>query len=87
MPSDQRSCNEGGEWENGWSICVYKFAFEQRRKDESDLRDVGLRQDFIFAGEKDHFYVDVETAKRVAWKLHIVTCVSEGGKNQQCDLS
>lgn len=45
---------------------MYKFAFEQRRKDESNLRDVGLRQNFIFAGEKDHFYVDVETAKRVA---------------------
>lgn len=68
------------------TICVPKFAFEHR-KDESYSRDVGLRQGFISTGEKEHFYV--ETAKRGAWKLRIVMCMSEGGKRrkQQCDLS
>lgn len=39
---------------------------------QNNSRDVNLRQDFIFIGEKEQIYVDVEAVKREVCDLHIV---------------
>lgn len=54
---------------------------------QNNSRDVNLRQDFIFIGEKEQIYVDVEAVKREVCDLHIVMCVSEGRKKQLSSLS
>lgn len=59
---------------------------KQRGKDESNSRDVGLRQRFSFTGEKEHFML-CGGCKVGVWQLHSVMCESEGGKKQLCDLS
>lgn len=54
-------------------------------KGGSNRRDGGFRQGSICPGEKGHVHVDVEAAERGAWESHVVMCVSEGTKRQQCN--
>lgn len=51
---------------------------KERRKGESNPRDVRLRQGFILTGEKEQFYVNVEAAKGMGWG-GICTCPLSGG--------
>lgn len=71
------------EWMGGEEIAGQS----DNRCARNNSRNVDLRQGFIFIGEKEQIYGDVEAVKRGVCELHIVMCVSEGRKKQLCGLS